>query len=167
MNERKQNLIADFTEALEAFDKTLEKVPEGGLDWSEKEGEWTIRQVIHHVADDCNVYTFVIERALVIPDCKIYFVGFPGNEDWADKLDFADRPVGPALDLIHAHRAFLAELVGHFAESWENEAGFYNEAGEKQAASSIQEMIVMLTDHMREHIQMIEAIIAVNTRDSA
>lgn len=162
MNEKQPELIRAFVEALDEFDAVLEKVPGDGLDWLEKEGEWTIRQVIHHVTDDCNVYTFVIERALVIPDCKVFFVGFPGNEAWADGLDFDLRPVTHALKLMRAHRDFLSELVEHFPDRWGNKAGFYDESGEKVGESSVEEMISMLKEHMLEHTRMIENIVRAN-----
>lgn len=162
MEEKPLELIAGFTGALVAFDAVLKKVPEDGLDWSEKEGEWSIRQVIHHVTDDCNVYTFIIEQALAGSDCKIILGNFPGNEAWADGLDFDKRPVQPSLDLIHAHRTFLAELVGHFKDRWENKALFYDQAGKKLAENTVEGMVTMLTDHMAEHTRMIENILTAN-----
>ncbi len=39
MNEQHPDLIKAFTAVLVEFDAILAKVPEGGLDWSEKEGE--------------------------------------------------------------------------------------------------------------------------------
>lgn len=77
-------------------------------------------------------------------------------------MAFDKRPVTHALALMHAHSAFLAEWVGHFPERWENKAGFNIESGEKVAKNSVREMITMLTEHMREHILMIEKIIVLN-----
>jgi len=162
MSGKKLGLVEGFTGVLDDFDAALGKVPEEGLDWSEKEGEWSIRQVIHHVADDCNVYIFIIEQALALQDCKIVFGDFPGNEDWADGLDFDERPIQPALDLMHAHRAFLAELVGHFKDRWENKAVFYNQTGEQIAENTVAGMIGMLTKHMAEHTEMIKNILKAN-----
>ena len=159
MSEKQPDLVHTFTNVLVDFDAALKRVPEGGLEWSESEGEWNIRQVIHHVADDCNVYIFVIEQALVTSDCEITFGDFPGNESWADGLDFDKRPIAPALNLIHAHRAFIAEMIEHFKDRWENKAVFYNKSDEKLAENTVREMVVMLTNHMAEHTQMIENIL--------
>ncbi|MEA3326025.1 MAG: hypothetical protein U9R53_01750 [Chloroflexota bacterium] len=63
-----------------------------------------------------------------------------------------------ARELMHAHRKFLAELVGYFPDRWENKAVFYNESGEKLAEQTVAKMMVMLTEHMQEHISMIEKI---------
>ena len=157
-----QNFIDDFTNVLVDFDATLAKVPECGLDWVEKEGEWSIRQVIHHVAEDCNVYAFIVERALAIPGSKVIFGEFPGNMVWADRLGFGERPIGIAIELIHTHRKFLAELVAHFPDRWDNRVSFFDEEGQELATSSVKEMMVMLTEHMQEHAEMINNILSVN-----
>lgn len=158
-------IIKNFTKVADDFQAALEKVPEGGMDWSENEGEWTIRQVILHVADDLTVYTFIIERALAIPDDNVAFGAFPGNQNWADLLKFDQRTIQPALDLIYAQRAFMAEMLGHFPERWDNKVNFFDKDGKQLGSNSVQEMIIMLTEHMQEHIEMIEKILAIHMDD--
>ena len=154
-----QKIIDSFASSLKEFDAVLAKVPERGLDWAESDGEWTIRHVIHHVAEDCNVYAFIIERALATPGSKVVFGEFPGNDAWADRLGFGERPVEPAIEMIHAHRNFLAEMVSHFPDRWDNEVRFFNEEGKELTTSSVKNMMIMLTEHMQEHTEMITKII--------
>jgi len=151
-------MINAFTGALDDLDTVLASVPDEGWDWAEKEGEWSIRQVVHHLAEDCNVYAFIIERALATPDCKVFFGEFPGNKAWGDLLAWNERPVENARELMHTHRKYLAELAGHFPERWENKAVFYNESGKKLAEQTVERMMVMLPEHMQEHISMIKKI---------
>ena len=158
MNEKQVKLLKQFRSALTDLDVLLEDLPEEGLNWAE-EGEWSIREVLHHLADDGNVYTFIIERALVTPGCKVFFGEFPGNETWAERLDFGERPVDGVLSLIQAQRHFLAELVGHFPERWENKVNYYNTEGEKVADRTVAEMLLMLTEHMQDHTNMIRNIL--------
>lgn len=162
MNEKEQGMIATFTDSLKPLDKVMQQVPEEGLDWAEKPGEWSIREVLHHLAEDCNVYAFIIERALAIPGCKVFFGEFPGNQAWGKQLAWVERPVNIALEMIHVHRKFLAELVGHFPDRWENPVNFYNHSNEKIGESTVAQMMTMLTEHMREHVAMIHNIIAAN-----
>ncbi len=164
MNDAQLKMINDFTGSLGELDNLLIGISQEGLEWSEKEGEWTVREVLHHLAEDCNVYAFIIERALATPDCKVFFGEFPGNQAWGESLAWHDRPVDAAIPLMHAHRVFLAELVGHFPERWENKVVFYNEKCEKLAESSVEEMIHMLTEHMHEHVIMIENILEANQK---
>jgi hypothetical protein len=160
MDDKQKSVIEHFTGSLGQLDKVLAPVPESGWEWSEKEGEWTIRQILHHLAEDMIVYGFILERALATPGCKVFFGEFPGNQEWADRLGFNQRPVCLALDLIRAQRPFFSELFSLFPGKWENTVLFYNETGEKLAESNVEKMIEMLSDHMDEHVQMIEKIIA-------
>ncbi len=159
MNLEQREIVAAFTNALDELDRVMEDIPEEGLDWVEKEGEWSIRQVIHHLTDDCDVYGMIIKRALAIPDCKQIFTGFPGNEAWANALDFKNRPIEPAWELMHAHRAYIAEIVSRFPDRWENTVFYYNEAGEKITERNVRQLLENLTVHMQEHTRMIEEIL--------
>jgi hypothetical protein len=160
MNKHQKQVVADFTNALNELDAVMESVTDDQLDWSEKEGEWSIRQVIHHLTDDGNVFTFIIERALVTPGGKVVFGEFPGNEVWAEQLGFDHRPITQAWELIHAQRRYLAELVSHFPDRWDNQVNYYNIGGEKLSEQSVENIIVMLTEHLREHVAMIGNILA-------
>jgi hypothetical protein len=159
-----QKQIEAFTRSLDAFDAALAQLPEEGLDWREGEDGWTVREIIHHVGEDCNVYAFIIEQALATPGCKIVFGDFPGNDAWGERLAWGERPVRPALDLMHAHRAWLAELVGHFPDRWGNAVAFYNDSGEElPGRNTVKTMLEMLTEHMEEHTEMIQHIVSANT----
>ena len=153
-------LTRAFLDSLAELDKVIAKVPKEGLDWAEKEGEWTIREVLHHVTEDCNVYVFIIEQALATPGCTYVFGDAPENQVWGRLLGWQERPVEAALALIHAHRVYLAELVGHFPDRRENEIHFANQKGETLGTRNVAQMVVMLTDHMKEHTAMIQQIVA-------
>lgn len=159
MDQTQQEIIDEFTGVLADLDAVLVEVPDEGYDWAEKDGEWSIRQVVHHLAEDCNVYAFIIERGLATPGCKVFFGEFPGNMAWSNLMAWHERPVEGARELMHAHRKYVAEMVGHFPDRWDNTVNFYNEENEKLAESSVEKMMVMLTEHMEEHIQMIKKIL--------
>lgn len=146
---------------LTELDAVLADLPDGGLDWAE-EGGWSIREVVHHLADDGNVHFFIIERGLATPDCKVFFGKFPRNEAWADRLAFRERPVEAAFNLIKAQRRFLAELLYHLPDRWENKINFYNTDGEKITDRTAAEMLLVLTEHMQEHTEMIQSIIKIH-----
>jgi hypothetical protein len=162
MGQAQENLVEKFTSGLDDFDAVFARVPDEGFDWSEKKGDWTIRQIIHHVTEDITVYGFILEQALALPGCKVVFGDFPGNESWADSMGFDQRPVGNALALMHAQRTYFAELISHFPDRWGNSVNFMNQSGEGLGKSSVREMVTMLTDHMQEHVHTIEKIINAN-----
>lgn len=86
MNDNQKQHLEAFTDSMAAFDAALAQIPEDGLDWREAEDGWTVREIIHHVGEDCNVYAFIIERALAAPGCKVIFGELPGNDVWGERL---------------------------------------------------------------------------------
>ena len=164
MDEQQTRLLADFSRILEELDSVMEPITEEQLDWAEDECGWSIRQVIHHLTDDGNVFTFIIERALATPGCKVFFTDFPGNEAWADRLGFDQRSIDRAWDLLHAQRCFIAELVSCCPERWDNSVGYYNAEGEKLGEQNVSGLIRMLTDHMREHTNVITRILSTHQK---
>ena len=162
MDKSQESILNKFIDAFAELDALIDSLTEDQLDWRKTADEWSIRQVLHHLADDGNVFTFIIERALATPGCKVFFGGFPGNEVWADQLAFDQRPVTHALALMRAQSKFVAELVSRFPDRWGNQVGYYNEAGEKQVDQSVENILAMLTEHRREHTAMIKNILAAN-----
>ena len=127
------------------------------LDLSRAPGEWSIRQIVHHLADDGDVWSMCTKKALATPGAPVRFEGFPGNEPWAAALGFADRAIAPALHLILAHRQYLADLLRDL-EAWENTVQLLDAEGEVRREMSAREMVEMLTDHMSTHLTTIQAI---------
>jgi hypothetical protein len=154
----KAEVTARFIESADCLGEILNSLPPQDLDCAERDGEWTIRQIVHHLADDCDVWSMCIKRAFATPGVTVRFEGFPGNEAWANGLDFHLRPIEPSLALIRAHRRYLADLFDYFSEDWERCIDIAGEDGKVAATLSAGQMIEMLTGHMLEHIDTIRRI---------
>lgn len=153
-----EEIISLFLSSAETLQSLVANLSDAELDTPCEEGGWTVRQVIHHVTDDCDVWSMCIKKAIVTPGVIIQFEGFPGNEAWTQAMDFAHRPVKPALELISAHRRYVAETARHFSGEWDRTMKLANDQGEVAREFTISQMLVMLTDHMLEHIEMIERV---------
>jgi hypothetical protein len=150
--------LEKFVSGAYQLDKLVGFLTEENLDKSLSPGEWTIRQIVHHLAGDGDAWSMVIQKALVIPGTLISFGESVENEKWGNALAWDKRPIRGAIALIKSHRHVMAELAVFFAEKWENGVTF-NIPGQKDPGKvSFGEIIQMLTDHMSEHIATIEAI---------
>jgi hypothetical protein len=153
-------------EAIEAFQASAENLvnllsgrSEAQLDWRPSDCDWSIRQNVHHLADDLDVWAMCIKKALVMPGAVVRFEGFPGNEAWADGLHFDQRTIQPQLDLILAQRRAVAALVEHFADAWGRSMCIADSGGEIRATLSVADILKMLTDHTNEHVAAIQKIL--------
>ena len=153
-------LLSRFLSGAEKLHALVQGLSEEDLDLSPRPNAWSIRQIVHHLADDGDVWSMCIKKAIATPGALVRFEGFPGNEPWASALDFGAREIGPALDLITAHRRYLAEMLGHFPDAWDRSVRLADGAGEVRREISVREMVQMLTDHLLEHVETIERTLA-------
>jgi len=127
------------------------------LDMSRGPGQWSIRQIVHHLADDGDVWSMCIKKAIATPGASVRFEGFPGNEAWADGLHFGKRDIAYTLQLIMTHRQYLADLLREL-DAWESAVKLLDAEGQVRREMSVREMVEMLADHMSTHVATIQAI---------
>ena len=159
LTESQENTLALFVAGADRLEAILQDLPEEALDSACAPGEWTIRHIVHHLADDCDVWSMCIKKAVATPGVLVRFEGFPGNEPWADGLAFGCRGVEPAKTLLQAHRRYITHLATHFSDAWDRSFKLGNAQGEVVREFSVREIIEMLTDHMSEHVAVIEEIL--------
>ncbi len=158
-----------FIDGAEDLAALAEDLPDGDLDLRSEPDGWTVREIIHHVSDDGDVWSMCIKKALATPGVLVRLEGFPGNEPWAEALAFARRDTGPAVRLIRAHRCYLAHVLEHFEGAWDRSIRLANAEGQVVREMSVREMVTMLTDHMLEHVETLKRTLAGGDegRDSA
>jgi len=155
--DRTNELLDKFRSGSARLLALIKDMDDEQLDLTYEDGAWTIRQIVHHLSDDGDVYSFVIKRAIGSPGSPTRFEGFPGNEPWGSALCTSTRGVEASLNLIQAHRESIAELLGCVPDALTKEATFIGEDG-KNVSLSVEAMILMLIDHMDEHLQTIQKI---------
>jgi hypothetical protein len=158
-NTRQKEIIAQFLSSAERFTEAVRGLPEAALDCSTGPGEWGIRQIVHHVADDADAWCFGFKKALANPGAPLRFEGFPGNERWFAALAFDRRPVHAGLALIEAHRQLMAELAEWAPLDWEDSfLEVFDDQGNSMGKWSAGQILEMLTGHTLEHLQTIQTI---------
>jgi hypothetical protein len=61
LTESQENTLALFTAGAERLEAVIQDLTEEALDSACAPGEWTIRQIVHHLADDCDVWSMCIK----------------------------------------------------------------------------------------------------------
>lgn len=122
------------------------------IDHSPRPGEWTIRQITHHLTDSEATVLGRTKTALAEPG-RTYIPNPYLQDRWAEALDYAGRDIGPAVSLFRAIRAHMAQLMRHLPDAWERAT--WTPDGRVMTAGT---MIGMLMSHAFEHIEDIERI---------
>jgi hypothetical protein len=118
-------LIARYAEGPAAVATAFAAVPPDRIDLTVIPGEWTPRQIVHHVADSETSGALRVRRLLA--EDRPLIVGYDQDE-YARKLHY-DRPVEASLAVIHAVRAATVQLLATLSEEeWARE-GTHSESG--------------------------------------
>jgi hypothetical protein len=151
-------VLDHFSSGPARLEAALAGLPSDALDLSVAPGEWSIRQTVHHLADDGDVWCLALKKAIATPGAPMHLEGFPGNEVWAAQLRAHERPIDGALALITAHVRVMSDLLHDFPAAWDNAVSILDEQGRVAQQVTCGQMIGFLGEHMDNHIAVIQSI---------
>ena len=122
-NERKR-LIRQYQDGYRVVVKALDGVTDDELDHSAT-GEWTPRQIAHHLADSEMMSAIRIRRLLAEPEPVIY--GYD-EKGFAERLT-GDRPIRPSLEAMRWARETCSQLLDRMTEDDWRIVGTHTESG--------------------------------------
>ncbi len=122
----------------------VSSLSEAQLDTPYREGGWTVRQVVHHVADShANSYVrFKLALTEDWPTIKPY-----DEAAWANLADSRNMPVEPSLSLISALHARWVALLESLSEDDFQRGYNHPERGRQNLATSL----ALYAWHSRHH----------------
>ncbi len=151
--------LANYRSATGAFLAAATRVEPADLD-RRHEGEWSARQVIHHLADSETQSSTRLRRLLAEPGTLIQ--GYDEGA-WAacPTLGYEELPVEHALAVIRAVRTATADLLERLAPEDLALEGVHSESGPYNVATWLE----IYTRHPLEHArQLAESLTAPDGR---
>ena len=152
--EQRQHLIDRYAGSFEALQIALFQIGSYGLDES-PEGEWTPRQIIHHLAD-----AEVIRSArlrLILGGDEPHLPGFIEHE-FANRLDYS-RPLDASIGVLRAAiEANLELLAGLPEEAWQR-AGQLEDVGR----FTLEDWLQRAAGHCYEHVSQLQSYVGVKS----
>jgi uncharacterized damage-inducible protein DinB len=114
--QQKQALLLDLQFLPEALERAINNLDEAQLNTPYRDGGWTVKQLVHHVADShMNAYIrFKLGLTEDKPTIKPY-----EEQDWALLADNDLVPINVSLTLLHAlHLRWVATIKDLTEEQW-------------------------------------------------
>lgn len=143
--------IRDIEQLPVLLRQAVEELPPEGIDQPYREGGWTARQVVHHVADS-HINSYVRFR-LALTETKPVIKPYR-EAAWADLADARTAEVEISLRLIESlHERWAILLRSLTDEQWER-TFIHPEAGELTLAATA----AMYSWHGRHHVAQIQLI---------
>ena len=141
-------LIVKYKEGYDELSKSLEGFPEQELTARPIPNKWSAREIIHHLADSETVSGIRLKRLLVEDHPLIQ--GYD-QDAFAERLNYNDRDIGPALDAFRSARANTAQLLDAMTEEdWKRE-GTHSESGSYTA----EDWLTIYAEHAHNHAAQI------------
>ena len=113
----RDSLIRKYKKGVEDVHDALRNITETELDFRRAPGKWTTREIIHHLADSETTSGIRLRKLLV--ERQPYIQAYDENV-FATKLQYAKRPIEPALKAFEAAIENTAQILGLMGEEdWE------------------------------------------------
>lgn len=144
----RQQLLERYRTGVAAVDKAVEGITDDELDRRPSgEGEWTAREVIHHLADSESMAYIRLRRLLAEDEPVIQGYDEP---EWARRLHY-DRPIEPSLAVVRAVRGSSHQLLEALSEREWSRTGTHSESGQY----SVEGWLRIYADHCHDHAAQI------------
>jgi hypothetical protein len=118
LGETEEAILADYAAAPDRLEAAVRGLSDAELDIAPAPGEWSIREIVHHVVDGDDLWKGCLKVALGSPGSLYVLEWYEGNEPWAASMDYVHRSVMPALPLFRANRAHIVQLMRELPDAW-------------------------------------------------
>lgn len=136
----------------------LADLEEADLNLGPAKGSWTIRQIVHHIADGDALWGACVKMAL---GCQTGFslqwYWAKSQDEWAQTWHYADRDAELSWDLFHANRAHIVQLIERVPGAWSRHMVMQMPDGSKRSIT-VGEIIAMQAGHVLGHVEDIRRI---------
>jgi hypothetical protein len=139
----RRTLLARYKDGAAAVAAAAAGLSDDDLDRRPGPGEWTAREVIHHLAD-AEARSAIRLRQLLAEDDPI-IQGY--DEELYARVLHYDRPVATSLSLVAAVRASTAELLDRLTEADFSRCGTHTESG----PYSVETWLELYAAHAHDH----------------
>jgi uncharacterized damage-inducible protein DinB len=146
--------IALYGAGCDLLDTALKKVPRAAWHFKPSKRDWSVHEVIIHLADSETNSYLRCRKALAEPGGAIMAYE---QDDWATRLDYASRNADEALAVVRLVRKMTFDLIRVLpAKSW-NTTYFHPES---RRQVPLDEWLAGYADHIPDHIRQIEENVA-------
>ena len=118
-NPSRQERLESYLALPERLAEAVSGLSEAQLNAAGGPDEWSIRQIVHHLADGQTMWTVCMRVAIGTPGTAMQFPDYPGNDAWSERMAYASRSIEPGLALLEALHNEIGELLTLMPEAWE------------------------------------------------
>jgi len=162
MTEQERNseaILARYADGPAQLESAISGLKESELDLAQGSDSWSIRQIVHHLADGDDIWKIAIKAALGNSGGTYSLLWYwdKPQEEWAECWDYAGRGIESSLALLRANRRHMVELLQQIPDAWERYIFIQRPDGERRQAT-VGYIVEMQANHVPGHIDDIRRI---------
>ena len=144
---RRRALIEQYQDGYRVVAEALHQISDAELDARAAPGEWSAREIVHHLAD--SEMTSAIRLRRLLAEDRPEIVGYD-EEEFARRL-YYDRPIEASLEALKSARRTTADILARMTEAeWARE-GTHSESGRY----TVERWLEIYAAHAHDHAAQI------------
>lgn len=154
-----ETILTQYADGPSRLEAALVGVTDSELNLALTAGSWSIREIVHHLADGDDIWKICIKAALGNNDgfYSLQWYWDKPQIEWSKNWKYASRSIGSSLDLLHANRQHILELIQSIPNVWEKSIRL-KWPDQPEERVTVGDVLEMQARHVFEHIKDIQAI---------
>ncbi len=148
----KETLLAQLRHLPNEYRALTANLTDADLARTYRPGSWTIRQLVHHVADTHQWHYFRIKHALTLPDTQPGILSTMNH--WANQPDGHDAPIEASLAILTGLHHRLAYLLERLPDADWQRAYYHSFRQINVPLPQALDMVVWHATHHLAHIKL-------------
>jgi uncharacterized damage-inducible protein DinB len=152
-------VISSYGDGPRSLETAVAGLSQADLDLSLSSDSWTIRMIVHHVADGDAIWKSFIAQALgnVGGEFRLQWYWEIPQDEWAKRWNYAQREIETSLAFFRANRRHTTQLLEHKPDALEKTLQIRWPDGKEQGIS-VRWVVEMQTQHVQGHVRDIQRI---------
>jgi DinB superfamily len=151
--------LKSFLACVEELESTVSGLRDNDLDRNAGEG-WTIRQIVHHIADGDDIWKNCIQMVLGNPGSEFHLSWYWSipQDVWTVHWRYQQRDIQLSLMRFRVNREYIVDLLSRRPEAWQAYACVHWPGDMQETRITIADVIEMQTNHVHNHCADIREI---------
>ena len=155
-----KTILTRYADGPAQLESALAGLTESDLDLALNTDSWSIRQIVHHLADGDDIWKICIKVALGNENGLFMLEWYweKPQMEWSENWHYSSRDIESSLALLSANRRHVIELIEQTPGAWEKSARLKRPDGQEERIT-VGWIIEMQAGHILELIKDIQAIL--------
>ena len=151
--EERDALLIRYRDGAAEFAAAVAGVTASDLDAHPIEGEWSIREIAHHLAD--SELTSAVRLRRLIAEDNAAIEGYD-ERSFTDRLHASERSIGSSLEAAAAARASTLSILECLTDDEWTRTGTHSESG----AYGVERWLEIYAAHPADHAEQVRRVLA-------